>query len=547
MQASDKKPSDDIDSLRRENEALRAEVDFLRNSLRMRGASLVAETLSSPRAIMAAPQRFWRFFREVRAVKLWRQVVLGLECGLPDDPLRAMTPDEKSLPFLRDIAGAVLSGQMSEAAPPAAKSATIAAALDRAAELEKLAAAGPDWPEAGAPALTPASPRKVAMALHTCEADVINGYTRRSHELIRALGREGWDVAGAVRGVGAAVSTPDGCRYARIGAVEPDSHGYEAYVAAYAARLYAHLEQSRPALVHAASNHVTGRAAALAARRAKLPFIYEVRGLWEVTRISIEPSYEGSLGFKAQRRLEIETARQADRLFVNGDAIAAYFAEAGIDENKIVAVPNGCDTDSFKTDPSDLQQLKKRWGLNGDPVIGFVGSITAYEGLEGLFAALAGLKETPFQILMVGDGSARGPLEAQARTLGLADRLCWAGRVSPEEARASYGLIDIAPLVRSDTPVTRLTPPLKPLDAMAAGAAMILSDLPPLREFAQDGRGLIVPPDDAGALRKALQMLLADPDKRRSMTEAARQWVRANRRWEHIAQTIGKSYEAVLA
>lgn len=536
----------DLAALRRENQSLRAELNFLQNSLRMRAASLLAEAFSSPRAALAAPARLWAFFHELRATKHWRRIVLGLECGLPNDCLRLMSAGTTDSRRLRKMADAVLAGRLIKPHEASVETPSIAAAIHRSAELDDLAANGPVWPDIASPGATPAASRKVVMALHACEADILNGYTRRSHELMRALGERGWDIRGAVRGEGATCTTHDGCNYKRIGEPAATAQGYESYVAAYAGRLLDFIHEEKPALVHAASNHVTGRAAAIAARRAGLPFIYEVRGLWEVTRISIEPSYEASIGFRAQRRLEIETARQADRLLVNGEAIAALFAEAGVDKSKIVIAPNGCNAEAFHTDPSYLKALKERWGLNDHPVIGFVGSLTPYEGLEDLFTALARLTETPYQGLIVGDGPARAQLEQKAIKLGLADRICWTGRVSPEDAHASYGLIDIAPLVRSDTPVTRLTPPLKPLEAMAAGSALIVSDLAPLREFAQGGRGLTVRPNDAKALRTALQSLLDSPQTRKSMTDAAQRWVRSERRWADVAQIVAASYEAVL-
>ena len=163
-----------------------------------------------------------------------------------------------------------------------------------------------------------------------------------------------------------------------------------------------------------------------------------------------------------------------------------------------------------------------------------------------MLVAISRLGDLRFQLLIVGDGPARSTLEARARALKVSEKIRWAGRVSPEEARLAYALIDIAPIVRSDTRVTRLVPPLKPLDAMIGRAAMILSELPPLVGFAEQGRASVVPAGDVVALRKALVALLTNEALRDSMTEKAWRWVVANRQWTNSAEVVIRAYEECL-
>jgi glycosyltransferase involved in cell wall biosynthesis len=88
--------------------------------------------------------------------------------------------------------------------------------------------------------------------------------------------------------------------------------------------------------------------------------------------------------------------------------------------------------------------------------------------------------------------------------------------------------------------------PLKPVEAMALGKPVVLSDLPALSELVgADGAGLLVPPGDPAAFAKALAALRDDPERRRVMGEAGRAEVAARRTWSSLARTYRGIYETL--
>jgi glycosyltransferase involved in cell wall biosynthesis len=113
---------------------------------------------------------------------------------------------------------------------------------------------------------------------------------------------------------------------------------------------------------------------------------------------------------------------------------------------------------------------------------------------------------------------------------------------------AQHRAIDVFCVPRHDLPVTRLVPPLKPVEAMALGRPVVASDLPPLREIVAAGgspgrdRGLLVPADDAAALAGALASLIPDPELRRRLGANARAWVARTRTWAAAAETYQQIY-----
>ncbi len=537
----------EIAALRRENIALIGEVTRLQTSLRFQGASILADATRSPAAALAVPGRLFGLAREVFRLRAWHALTFALECGLPNDPLHSMVPPDLSRYALmrrmarrasRNAAPIVSAGTSSVAGP-------LELAGCRHRELEDIIEKGPAvCPEVGSPGL-PRSHGPVLMVLDSGAPDLMNGYTMRSQELLRAIRGRSIDAIGLIRSLDPqdADQEIDDVPYYRLPLINQDT-SITSYLQKYSSAIEQVIRSCRPRLVHAASNHVTGYSALLAARKVGLPFIYEVRGLWEMTRASIYPRYAASAGYAAQRRMEIETARNADWLLVNGDGLKALFVEAGVRPERISIVPNGCVPEDFDAAATLAPELKTRWGLDSRPIIGFVGSLTSYEGLGDLVAACARLKHRiDFQLLIVGDGPYRPELEADVARAGVRAITRFVGRVSPEEARAAYAIIDIAPLVRPATPVARLTPPLKPLEAMAGGSALVVSNLPALRAFADDDRGIVVPPSDPSTLEDALGSLLADEQKRVALAAKARRHVETKLRWSNTAQTITTIYE----
>ena len=530
-------PTDDkeLSALRAENAALRTEIDRLHGSFRMRlGAALANAVGTNGMAGLAKlPVELAGLVRDARATRAWRASTLALECGLPDDPL--------------------LTAPRPQGAPARPRGArpihpSVDLARRREHELAEILTRGSPLARADrAPRADRGANAPVLMVLHTVLPARNNGYTQRTHAVVRALaGASARPILPTARAGAWQEETLDGVRYRPLPPLSPlgTTAGYAAYVEAYADAIARAAEAAGAGLIHAASNHVTGQAAGLAARRLGLPFVYEVRGLWHVTRASVAPAYARSLGARAQEALEVETAAAADRVLVNGEAIGARLQDAGVAPSRVRLAPNGCRPPAAPRLVGEAARAARTaLGLPPDaPVVGFVGSLTPYEGLEDVLAASARLHAVPHGLLIVGDGPAGPHLREIARRLGLSDRCVFTGAVAPARAAALLSLIDIAPLPRRDTEVARLVPPLKPLEAMASGAAVILSDLPPLAPFAANGRATLVPPGAVERLAGAMRLLLTDEAGRRAQAERGRAWALSERSWDATAAVVAQAH-----
>lgn len=309
------------------------------------------------------------------------------------------------------------------------------------------------------------------------------------------------------------------------------------------------VRRTRPAVLHAASDYRNALLALAAGRRFGLPVVYEMRGFWEETRLVKQG--EGAAereSYRWHRAREIRCAREVDRVVTLSEGMKAYLTEQGVEPGAIHVVPNAVDPAAFPERPRD-DALGGRLGIEpGEVVVGYVSTLTAYEGIHVLLEALARLLERGHRLrgLVVGDGEERGALEALAGRLGIADRVVFAGRVSHAEVPAYYGLIDVFVVPRTADRVCRLVTPLKPFEAMAAARPVVASDLPPLREIVEDGAtGLLVPAGDPEALAAVLQSLAADAARRVELGRAARAWVCRHRTWQRSGEQYLELYRSL--
>jgi glycosyltransferase involved in cell wall biosynthesis len=211
--------------------------------------------------------------------------------------------------------------------------------------------------------------------------------------------------------------------------------------------------------------------------------------------------------------LERYVWRSADKVLVVTSVLQQAVAAAGVPVAQIAVVPNGID-------PAQFAALPAREAGEGPLVLGFVGFVRDWHGLDAVIAAMAEEQQGPtLRLVVVGDGPARETLQRQAEALGLADRVTFTGLQPREAIPALVSDFDIAlqPLVVS------YASPLKIFEYMAAGRAIVAPDQPNIREILRDGEtAVLFDPQVSGAMWRAIQRLAGDSALRARLGEAAR-------------------------
>lgn len=430
---------------------------------------------------------------------------------------------------------------------------------DRVEEMQMILNKG--WPEEVRTKTEPCGfNSRVLLALHNSLPHDGAGYAIRSHHIVRHLQKAGlkphvltrlnypWDLNQHRDRPYAPSFQVQEVTYHRVLDENVSIGGREsAYIEAYAKKLAETAKVNHSYILHAASNYLNGLAAAKAANLIQGKSIYEVRGMWHWSRGIKEPYFQGSDHQHYCEIMEKAAVSAVDRVVAISQGLKDQLISWGIAEDKISVISNAVDTETFK--PLEKNEtLKKDLGLQGRYVLGFIGTLTLYEGVDLILKAGSELIQEgwPLSLLIVGNGLAYNHLTELAASLPGAEHIHFPGYVPYEQIQNYYSIIDIFPFPRKDYQVCRVVPPLKIFEVMAMQKPVVISDLPALREIVQDkDTGLVCQSDDVQSLKLEIERLLADHKLTNKLGTSAREHVKAEHSWEKMAQRYLELYQEI--
>ncbi|MGP9707004.1 glycosyltransferase [Brachybacterium sp. AOP24-D1-21] len=403
-------------------------------------------------------------------------------------------------------------------------------------------------------------PGRVLYCVHSTPVYNSNGYSTRTRGVAAGLRDSGRDVTVVARAgypwdsrtdtampaEERTVGEVDGVEYVHIPGADLNTTAIDRYVLDAADAFVREARLQRPSVIHSASNFRTALPALIAARRLGVPFVYEVRGLWEITEAAEKPGWEDTDRYRDTAGLETRVAQEADAVLVITTQIADELERRGVDRAKMVLATNAVDPHQFVPLPRDEAFATSKKIRTDVPVIGFAGSIVGYEGLDTLQHASAILTDrgVDHQVVIAGSGAAAEGLKAQRNTYKL-KKILFLGRMPLKDMPRLLSTFDIAALPRVSSAVTEMVSPLKPLEAFASAKAVVLSDVAPHRDLAgpDEQRGLLFPAGDAVALADQLERLIRNSDLRADLGRTARLWTLDERTWERLGQAMSGAYD----
>jgi glycosyltransferase involved in cell wall biosynthesis len=286
----------------------------------------------------------------------------------------------------------------------------------------------------------------------------------------------------------------------------------------FAARLAKHIDPGETGAVMA--RHLKA-AALLLERIPGLRLVYEAH---EVFADTAPPRRR-----KDTERLERAVVGRAAALLANSNATAARLRALYEIGAPIEVVPNGVDY------PESLPE--KDWTRASERIV-YAGSFFGWKGVDDLADAartLPGLR-----IRLIGGGEARiAQLRARAGSAGAT--LDFAGHIPHGRVAAELARACIAVLPNRADPDSAFTSPIKLFEYMAAGCALVVSDLPSLREVLGQDDAVWTAPGDAASLASAIRVLAEDPQRARRLGARVREKARSYTwaaRGERLARVV---------
>jgi phosphatidylinositol alpha-1,6-mannosyltransferase len=245
-------------------------------------------------------------------------------------------------------------------------------------------------------------------------------------------------------------------------------------------------------------------------------------------------------------------SRQVFRFAAAALANSCYTAEMlrrfAVPAQKIHVVYPGVDIETFRPDV-DGCALRGRFAAAGDVVLLTVGRLQRRKGHDMAIRALAMLRgDLPhLRYVIVGDGEERARLEQLTRTLGVADRVLFAGTVSSTHLAAYYAACDIFVLPNRVEPGDVEGFGIVFLEAAAAGKPTIGGDSGGVPEAIEAGRtGLLVDAADAGHVAAAIRQLASSNEQRQAFGAAGRRRVCERFTWSRAAREVRDVQRLVL-
>lgn len=284
------------------------------------------------------------------------------------------------------------------------------------------------------------------------------------------------------------------------------------------------------------------------ARKAGIPTILQIDDDWIRTealtsRIAATRLYRQMALWWCQRTLQ-----RADHAFSVSESLRRVtIDEWGADADKVSIIPNGVDLDLFNPGVEPFG-VRDRLDAGGDSIVCFVGALGPWHGVDQLLQAfpIALRKDANMRLLLVGGAKEYeiGHLIAQTKSLGIADRVSFLGRVEHEEVPRILVESDVAvaPYPHADFGFS----PLKIFEYLACGLPVITSDVPSTREIIRHGEnGLLAKAGDPNELAKAILSVLGDSDLAARLKEGALESAQ-DFSWRKSTERLAKLYRKAL-
>jgi glycosyltransferase involved in cell wall biosynthesis len=226
---------------------------------------------------------------------------------------------------------------------------------------------------------------------------------------------------------------------------------------------------------------------------------------------------------------------QFDAYFALSSAAREHLIDLGAQREDVTVLPNSTDVAAFRRaiDESTQATLQERYGIKNDFIILYVGLLTEDKGVNDLITAVSNINYTTPHLLIIGDGPDRDSIEKRAETL-LGDGVTFTGKLPNDSLPNYYALADIFVL-----PTHRDTWGLVLNEAMACATPVVTTTAAGAAgDLVVDGRtGLVVPPKDSQALKRAIEHLATSPAERKAIVERA---------VERVEEYTPEDYAAVM-
>ena len=218
--------------------------------------------------------------------------------------------------------------------------------------------------------------------------------------------------------------------------------------------------------------------------------------------------------------LECRLSRLADLIIANSNAGKAYAIAHGFPKQRIVVIPNGIDTQRFQFEKQGRVRVRAEWCVREDEfLVGLVARIDPMKdhAMFLLAACQLAAQHPSLRFVCVGKGAPEysASLEQEAVSLGLGERLVWAG--ARDDMPAVFSALDIA----TSTSISEGFPN-SIAEAMACGVPCVVTDVGDSALIVGEHGGVVAPSDHHAMVMEIDRLLALTEEERRRLGQSCR-------------------------
>jgi glycosyltransferase involved in cell wall biosynthesis len=252
---------------------------------------------------------------------------------------------------------------------------------------------------------------------------------------------------------------------------------------------------------------LSGRLLAMAKRR---PWLLEVRDLWPDSIVALDMMRERHPAVRMLRAVERMLYRSAARIVTTNEGLRARLIESGVPAEKIGVVPNSVDPVQFSPRPRP-PELEEKYGLKGRFVVGYIGTQGIAHDFNSMLDAAVALHDTNVTFLLVGEGAQHLALTRRVKALKL-DNVRFVRPVPHGDVPDHIACCDVLLVPMKRTAMLNDTMPSKIFEIAATERPILIAAEGIAAELvASHGAGLVIEPENPGALIAAIEKLRDEP------------------------------------
>ena len=254
----------------------------------------------------------------------------------------------------------------------------------------------------------------------------------------------------------------------------------------------------KPDVVLGSWAYPDGWAALALGREAGLPVVLKVHGS-DILTLDEHPAKKGPT---------VRALQQADGVVAVSQDLVEAVVQFGVSRDRVRLVYNGVDTGVFH--PGPAAEARRRLGIDGGPMLLYVGNLARVKGVDVLVEACGELAKSGvrFTCNLIGQGPLKESLGRRIGELGLKQSVKLLGAKPHAELPDWFRAADVFVLPSRSEGVPNVL-----LEASACGTRYVASRVGGIPEIARLGDGKLVPPTDPLALAAAIRERLAEGDR----------------------------------